>query len=209
MCTRTSGGVALFYIDRGKAPYDERFYTDRRLAMDLLLKGLKLTRPVGSENILVTSVGPAGERHGISRPASSAAGASTQFAVPYVDAHLLVMFLPTPDGYVGMAQFVPRGSLEIGADQLTFLSDYFYVSYSGTLAQWKSFLAHADLRTPVLDGVTLARDAAGLHYRSRRIDLDVPPNLIKLSDDEHDAVADELRARSGQAHLGRGRDLRQ
>jgi hypothetical protein len=56
VCTRTSSGLGMFSLDRGESQ-DPAFYTDARLAMDLLLEGLKLPRAFGQEFVNVTSLG--------------------------------------------------------------------------------------------------------------------------------------------------------
>jgi hypothetical protein len=95
--------------------------------------------------------------------------------------HLVVLLLPTPNGYSGMFVFAPRSLLEFMTDQLLFTSDFFYVSYYGTLPQWRVFLARPE-RPAALAGIKLTRDAQGLHYRSSRVDFDVPPTLLEFGD---------------------------
>jgi hypothetical protein len=181
VCVRESAGYTLFNIDRGKAPADAKFYSDSRAAMDLLLKGMKVTRNIGSESIEVTSLGPAStdtelidrfQRHWRLRV----------WNVPYLDVQIIALFLPTPDGFAGVGQYVPRSGLKLGIEQLTFLADYVYVSYDGTFAQWKSFLARRDTLPAALTKVTLELDGAGgARFRSPRFDFDVPSGAFKLS----------------------------
>lgn len=180
VCARVSADMPMFHIDRGTAT-DAAFYGDRRTAMDLLLKGLSLMRPFGAENVRITSLGaPVSDvEH---RDAFGRRWRLATFALPYLDAQLPVLFLPTPDGYAGMVQLAFRGTSELAFDQLRFAADYFYVSYDGTLAQWRAFLARPDLRPAAFDGVTLERDAAGMHFRSRRLDVKIPPALMGLDD---------------------------
>jgi serine protease Do len=182
ICTRKSAEMDTFSIVRSAGASDSRFQEDTRIPMDLLLKGLKMPRNVGSESVLITSLGAA-TRDSEFRDRFGRRWRLRIYALPFADVQLVSMFLPTPDGYVGMLQIAARGGLELIVDQMSFVADYFYVSYSGTLAQWKAFLARKATLPPVFDAVTLARDeATGLHFRSRRVDFDVPPNLMKLTD---------------------------
>jgi len=180
VCTRMSAGVNVFNIDRGSSA-DPKFYADRRVAMDLMMKGLNLTRQFGSEEVKMTSLGnPVSDvEH---RDRYGRTWRLAVFALPYLDAHVVVLFLPTPDGYAGALLYAARGNLEVTIDQLRFVSDYFYVSYTGTLPQWQAFLARADLRPAALASVKFSRDSTGLHFHSRRIDFDVPPALFEVSD---------------------------
>jgi hypothetical protein len=179
VCTRAAAGLGLFSIDRGKSR-DAAFYTDRRLAMDQLLEGLKLPRAFGQEMVAVTSLGAPvrdvehGDRFGRRWHV-------TTFAVPYADMHVVLLMLPTPQGYAGLLTFAPRSLLDLTTEQLVFASDYFYVTYRGTLPQWQDFLG-GSRRPAALAGVKLTRDAQGLHYRSPRLDFDVPPAMLKLDD---------------------------
>jgi serine protease Do len=180
---RESAEYTLFNIDRGKALGDAKFYADSRAAMDLLLKGLKFPRRVGSETILVTSLGPAisdtehldrYQRHWRLRV----------WNIPYLDAQIISLYLPTPDGYAGIAQFGLRGGLDLAVEQLKFLADYVYVSYSGTLAQWRAFLARRDALPLALTNVTFERDTAGtVRFRSPRFDFDLPAAALKTADE--------------------------
>ncbi len=180
VCSQVSAGTGTFRIDRGKSS-DAKFYADRRAAMDLLLKGIDLTRSFGSESVKVTSLGaPVSEATHQDRFGRRWFAAT--FAVPFLDVHLVALFLPTPDGYTGLLQLAPRGMRDQTLEQLRFASDYFYVSYSGTLPQWQAFLARPELRPAPLDHLKLTRDAGGLHVRSRRIDFDLPPALLTLDD---------------------------
>ncbi len=179
VCTRNLAGIGLFSLDRGKAS-DAAFHADRRRAMDMLLEGFKLPRSFGQESVALASLGaPVSDLE--YRDHHGRRWRVATFAVPYADSHIIVFMLPTPNGYAGMLTFAPRSTLDFLTDQLEFASDYFYVTYNGTLPQWQVFLARPDLPA-ALAGVQLSNDAQGLHYRSKRVDFDVPPALLKLDE---------------------------
>lgn len=180
VCTRVSADMPMFSVDRGDG-FDPGFYGDRRAVMDLVLKGLGFTRVFGAEAVRITSLGAPLSDMG-HRDAFGRRWRLATFAVPHLDAQLVLLFLPTPNGYAGILQLAYRGSLELAVDHLRFAADYFYVSYDGTLAQWKAFLARPDLRPKAFDGLTLTRDASGLRFRSRRLDLTIPPALMSVDD---------------------------
>jgi hypothetical protein len=95
---------------------------------------------------------------------------------------------------------VNRGSLKLALEQVAFLADYIYVSYSGTLAQWKSFFARRDTLPPVLAKVTLERDAAGgARFRSPRLDFDVPAGAFKITDESSAQVQMTFGESAGKA----------
>lgn len=179
VCSRAAAGVALFSLDRGKS-VDAAFYANRRKPMDSLLAGFKFPRSFGQEAILVTSLGDPvrDEKH---RDRYGRRWNLAAFTVPYADSHIVVLLLPAPNGYAGILGFAPRGALVAVAEQLRFMSDYFYVSYLGTLPQWQAFLQGPD-KPDALANLTLTRDAQGLHFRSSSVDFDVPPALLALDD---------------------------
>lgn len=178
--TRISSGVGLFEIDRGDSA-DPAFYADRRAALDMLVRGFKITRQAGAESVQVTSLGPP-IREGDCTDRFGRHWRLAVLAIPYLDMELVTLMLPTPAGYSGMAFFATRGGIEQMIDLLQFDADYFYVSYAGTFPQWRAFLARADLRPPALEGFSMMRDASGVHVRSRRIDFDVLPAVLKSDD---------------------------
>jgi len=177
-----TAGVGLFRVKRPNAASDAGFYTDSRVSMDLLLKSLKLMRPVGPQSIRITSMGIA------------------QSDVPYTDtyqrqwrlrswpmgiydAQLFAMMLPVPDGAVGMVLIVPRGLQNVMTEQLKWLADYVQVSYAGSLPQWRAFLGNRDGLPALFERVKLDySDASGLRYDSSQLRFNVPPDLLRISD---------------------------
>ena len=178
--TRVSAATGVFAVRRGTAT-DLKFYTERRTAMDLLLKGLGIAHNYGSESVKVTSLGaPTSDVE--YRDHYGRRWQIASFSLSFEDASIIVFFLPTPDGYAGMLQFAPRGTSDLVNDLGRFATDYFHTDYSGTLPQWEAFLARAEQRPASLDGVRLRRDAGGLHFGSRRLELDVPPGVLEVND---------------------------
>jgi hypothetical protein len=90
--------------------------------------------------------------------------------------------VPTPEGYAGMLRMAAGATLPLISEQMQFLTDSFYLSYGGTLTQWKTFLARTQSLPPPLQKLRVRRDDAGLHFQSPRIDFDVPPSVLKLDD---------------------------
>src|SRR3546814_12459072 len=68
-----------------------------------------------------------------------------EWARPYANARLVVLALTVPNGYVGV---VRSGTSVQAYDQLInakVLTDFIYVNYDGTLAQWRDYLQHPAL----------------------------------------------------------------
>lgn len=181
--TGTSLGMTTFRLRRPSGALDDAFYADSRASMDLLLKGLDLARPVGSESIRVTSLGAA-ERD---TPFVDHFGRHWQvrsWPLGYADSRMLVFLLPTPEGYVGFVVKERSPEFEATLEALKLMSDYFYVSYSGTLPQWAAYLKRKALRAAVFDAIDI--DPAVGHvfsYASPLITVKVPPQVMVTSDE--------------------------
>lgn len=158
-------------------------YGDDKLYMDLLLKGHMLKRTVGSEALRVTSLG---------KPKNSSEFTDRwgrnwrmrDWAIPYDDEILTVASLPTPEGYVAVITRVNSGFVGLVhmTDQL--ICDYLYVTMEGTLAQWQDYLAQKDAQPKTFEALKIEIDPQReVAFRSDRYELEVKPELVKLSKD--------------------------
>jgi S1-C subfamily serine protease len=181
--TGTSMETTVFRLKRPGAASDDRFYADSQQFMDLLLKGMRLPRQVGDQSIRVTSLGrPSKEDY--QRDKFGRRWKVMQWPLGYVDSYLICYALPVPEGYVGMVHLVPSSGVLIANEYLKLMTDLVYVNYSGTLPQWRTFLARADLRPSLFDHIKLdLSDKQSLGYESQRLTLRLPRNLVNLSDD--------------------------
>lgn len=180
--TSSAGETMLFQVRRSNDAFSHGFYEDARASMDLLLKGLKLPRIIGAQAIRITSLGPAQEDTEV-RDSYGRKWRLRSWSLGYADARVVTLSLPVPDGYVGMLKVALPGGFDTVAEELGLLADYSYVSYVGTLPQWSAFLARKDLLPATFDRISIEYDyASGVRYRSRRLDFDVPVDVLQLSD---------------------------
>jgi hypothetical protein len=174
-------GVYVYRLRRPAAASDAAFYHDPGAFMDLLLKGLKLPRQVGTQAIRITSLGHSPEQR-VLEDRYGRRWQITSWPLGYVDGKVVCYALPTPEGYVGMVQVTPASQLDRLDQYLSELADALYVSYSGTLAQWQAFLSRSDLRPRALEHIQLEfDDKQGLRYRSPRVTLQLPADLAGLT----------------------------
>lgn len=171
-------GVELFRIRRPANDTDVKFYQDRGLFMDMLLKGLKLPRAVGDQAIRVTSMGQPREKSAL----VDRLGRAWQISIwplGFADFSIVCYALPVPEGYVGFVQYESTPALKVNNERLKVLADALYVNYSGTLPQWRAFLANRDVRPKLFDRVKLTvTDSAGFKFESPRLTLQVPEDLV-------------------------------
>jgi hypothetical protein len=171
-CKNGGPGLMLFRLQYPGTGVDERHYHDSKEFLDLLLKGVNLPRLVGTQPVRITSLGPALQETVVHDHYGRVWQMRT-WSLGYADLYFMTMALPTPDGYAGMATYVPSGLGDIEAEQLKFVADYLYLSYTGSLPQWQAFLQRRDLRPAAFEHDKLQYDAgSALHFESPRLRLD-------------------------------------
>lgn len=177
------GKNGLFHLRRPDDVAPDRLYHDPSVPMDLLLKSGFLKRPVGSEQVMVTSLG---------KPVVDATHLDTwgrrwqvlEWPLPYANAMLIVVALPVPDGYVG----IMRSTLAMEEhDQLInikALTDFMYVNFDGTLAQWQDYLQRKQLHPAALKDIRIDFDyGKRFSYASPRMDFAFTPELQAIQPD--------------------------
>jgi len=176
-------GVEVFRLRRPAGALDEKFYSDSKASMDMLLQGLTLYRQVGAEKIRITSLGSA-ERE---TPYTDHFGRRWQvrtWPLGYVNSHAVCWLLPTPEGYAGFVLELGSGDVESVSESLKVMADYFYVSYQGTLPQWTAFLKRPALKPRAFDSIRMEpAPGKALNYISTRLKFQVPSEVMRVTDE--------------------------
>ncbi len=139
-----SSGVAVLKLRKPSAVPLADLFRDSQAFMDLLLKGMPLTRPVADQMVRITSLGPAEsdewhtDRHGRKWQLRT-------WHFGFADIIASVLALPKPDGADLIFQVAPSGFRHGIAAQMRFLSDYAYTGYAAPLRDWQAFLALPEL----------------------------------------------------------------
>jgi serine protease Do len=164
--------AVLFRIQfPGTAP-DEHHYQDTRELMDVLLKGVPLPRMIGTQAVRITSLGPA-VSESLVHDRFGRIWQLRSYSLGYADAYVEVMALPTPDGYAGLLVVHPSVLRDTVLERTRFLADYMYLTYTGSLAQWRAFLERRALRPGVFDHIALQFELGkGVRFDSPRLHLD-------------------------------------
>lgn len=174
--------VALFEMKRPGAPIDDGFYADSRAFVELLLKGLKFSRPVGQQAVRVTSMGVA-EKDTALVDRFSRRWQLRSWPAAFMDVEMMTLALPTPQGYVGIVRFSMTSDHRKDAAELALLADQFQAPYTGTLAQWQAFMKRSGAQTPFLSQVKLEMaPASGVKFKSGRLEASVPAAWFKAYD---------------------------
>jgi serine protease Do len=180
--TAQNHGVGLLRLHRPNKASDAAFYGDSKTFMDLFLSGERISRTIGNDSVRVTSLGKAT----LDEMYTDKLGRSWQlrsWPITFLDSHLVMLLLPTPDGYAGLMQLVQGSSYDNTLSLLRQLANDVQVSYWGSLPQWQAFVARKALLPKTLaDSSLVYNKDNSLQFKSRRLDVDLGNNTFKLSD---------------------------
>jgi hypothetical protein len=153
---------------------------DSKKFMDLLLQSNPISRQVGTDAVRVTSMGTASEESWFTDDYGRRWQIRT-WLVPFNDSVIVTVALPTPDGMVMMTSQIPTPLRELLVKNLQSLCGFFYVSYTGTLAQWQEFLNHSDVLPATLANKKIQLDySRGVAVASSRFQLRVPAAVLGI-----------------------------
>jgi serine protease Do len=173
---------------RLRAPDDVALATlwgDSKLFMDMLLRsGLVLQRNVGGDQVKVTSLGKAQEEY----PYRDKYGRVWQvkiWPIAYADMDLISFNLPTPEGYVSLMGNVPSGLKNLMVRQVELITDFIWVTFEGTLARWREYLADKAVQPSAFAGFSLdiAPDFSHVRFLSKRDEIEIGPQEEPLTKD--------------------------
>jgi len=176
-------GTVFSRMDLPKEVSQAAVVEDPKQLMDLLLKGLRLTRTVGSEEVRITSFGkpfrsfPHRDRYG--RPWTF-----HLWALPHQDQFVIVPTLTIPGGFVFLLRQVETAQLEPWLYDLKKMLDFTVVPYGGRLKAWRDFLALPHVRPAFLESMTLNYEVdRTLRLKTPWIQLDLDAKDLDIEDD--------------------------
>jgi hypothetical protein len=178
-----AGHNLLLHVRRPDNVTAGDFYDQPKRLMDLILGSGFMNRQVGTEKIKITSLGTpldnsrytdAWQRH----------WQVWTWALPYMNAKLTAFALPVPDGYTLMLRLGPAAQSHDQLIDLKAITDFIYVAYSGTLAQWQDYLKDTAM-LPAAIRDTQLDIAPGQHfgYASPRLAFSYPSSVQKVATD--------------------------
>jgi hypothetical protein len=171
----------VFFV-RLKAPDDITtgdLSSNSKQFMDLLLKGFPVSRPVGTDSVRVTSMGKAGGESWFTDDYQRK-WQIRYWLLPFNDMAVITVALPTPDGMVMMMSLSPSGLRDLVIKEMEAICGFAYVSYTGTLAQWRGFLADPAALPATLSNVKILIDyGRGLDVKSSRFEMLIPTAVLR------------------------------
>ncbi|MBC7983174.1 MAG: trypsin-like peptidase domain-containing protein [Candidatus Obscuribacterales bacterium] len=177
-----TAGVGVFQIRLPGNITDAKFYRDSAAAMNLALKALQLTRPVGQDRVNVTSLGNA-RTDKLWQDTHGRRWQIRNWSIDYMNSDVVTLMLPVPNGYLGLVDTVGAGTDATAIEQLKLLANLLYVSYAGSLQQWRGFLSQKELRPSLFEKIKIEfDDKHGLRYESPRLSFSVPPGVMDITE---------------------------
>jgi hypothetical protein len=179
----TSAGWTVVQLRRPDDVSVKSLFSDSKLYMDLVLRGVRLTRSVADQAIRITSLGTAKREEWL----TDAYGRKWQLRVwplEFIDFALVSLALPKPDGCAALTLMVPSGLVHATMNQGRFLANLVYTSYAGSLRDWRSFLAEKQLIPEVFSGIRIdAQYDQTFGYASPRIRFSFDENIQDIKPD--------------------------
>jgi S1-C subfamily serine protease len=180
-----AGNIADIGLARIHLPDDVKIadlIADSKGFMDLFLKGVRVSRFVGSEAVRITSLGPAREET-IFVDSYKRSWVFRTWYLPFIDAQLTSAALPVPDGFIVLSRTTPTGLSYYASELLKIATDLVHVAFSGTLGRWREYLALEAMLPAVFSDKTFDTGAPGRFiYRSPRIELSLGNDLLDITD---------------------------
>jgi len=163
----------------------EALYADSKLYMDWLLKAIIVQRRVGPENVRVLSFGKAREES-LHVDAYGRKWQVKSWPIEYNDTTAISFALPTPEGYAAMVRTVSTQAVNSTESEMRTLTDFVYVSYGGSLAQWREFLGVKALLPAAFADIDIEFDYdQRFRYKSQRLALLHTSDLQKITKDSY------------------------
>ncbi|MBI3804671.1 MAG: trypsin-like peptidase domain-containing protein [Nitrospirae bacterium] len=158
------------------------FYSDSKLFMDLILKGIPWFRLIGPERIKVTSLGKA-DSESIYIDAYGRKWMVKTWPIPYGDQEMVAFSLPVPGGTVTMLRVDQTGdALDGHIPDLKTLSDFINLSFDGTFKKWREYLGMKEIIPPLFNSIELTVNKDEFRYKSKRFKVSATSEVIPLSD---------------------------
>jgi serine protease Do len=178
-----AGRNGLSHLRRPDNVDAAKFYDDASVRMDLMAQTGMFQRQVGSEKVKVTSLGkPSFETVHTDR--WQRPWHVEVWPFPYANGFMVLYSLPVPDGSVAMTRFVQAAGVYDARLDMDELSNFVDVTYEGSLAQWKQFLAMPALLPAAFKTIHLdLDDEHRFSYASQRVAFSYTPEVQAIKPD--------------------------
>jgi hypothetical protein len=195
-----SSGVSVLKLVKPSDIALGELFTDSKAFMDLVLKGMPLTRPIADQQVRITSLGPAANE-AWHRDRYGRKWQLRTWPLGFADVVVVVLALPKPDGADVMIQIAPTGMQHAVTAQLKFLSDYANTGYYASLRDWQAYFALPDLHPEIFKNLHIELDPGKrLKFSSPRFRFDLDNWLQDINEQSRLDLQFSYYLDDGQVH---------
>jgi serine protease Do len=160
----------------------ESLYKEPKLFMDLILKGLYLSRKIGGQEDRIISFGKGGETQTFT-DSYGRKWLINSWLIEYSDEKVVTFSLPVPGGLITMMRTDQTGLVNAGhIPDLKILANFIYLSFGSTLKNWREFMQMKDFLPLALSAQQIEFDNKKFSYRSKRFSFSCGSELMNVSD---------------------------
>lgn len=180
------GRMGSFFYIRMQAPDGvtlKQMHADSKVFMDLLLRGLYFSRSFGAERVRITSLGRAKEE-AVHVDAYQRKWQVRRWVAEHSDEKAVTYALPVPGGYAILLNTADESASAMFETDMKTLTDFMFVTYYGTLAQWTEFLSLKSMLPAAFDAIAI-EPAYGreFRFRSKHLSFSYPHEVMKVTPD--------------------------
>ena len=175
-----SGHNFLMHLRRPDNLPAAKLYGDPVALGDQLCKMGVFMRPVGTEQVRITSLGkPVADAIQVDH--SQRRWQLRVWTLPFANTRIITYSLPVPDGYAILMRFAAADDSYDNIADMRALLDYISVGYEGSLAQWKEYLQNTALLPEAIKNLRIQADyQQRFSYASSRLVFSFTPQLQKI-----------------------------
>jgi serine protease Do len=160
----------------------QTFYNDPKVFMDTLLKGLGFTRQVGMDKIKIMSLGKA-DRVSTFVDQYRRKWLVRDWVLEYNNTSIITFTLPVPGGAVVLMRGGPTGLTNGHIMDMKVLTDFMYVSYCGSLKEWREYLTMGEMLPNVFSTLNIKFNyGEQITFRSKRIAFSLDQTNMNISE---------------------------
>ena len=179
------GDLAGYFAFTLRKPDDvtlDQIYNDGKFFMDLVLRGIMLSRYVGNTPIRITSLGAPQENFTF-RDYYGRRWMIKTWLREYDDSKVVTFSLPTPEGVMTLMRIGQTGLVDdLFIPTMKLITNFVLFSYVGSLRDWEDFLKYRDLLPDTLASLAVSRNDEGFSYSSDRLVLKIDKQTMTLTE---------------------------
>jgi|GEM_PF-5812173 len=146
------------------------FYSDPTTFMDFVLKSAVWPRPVGPENIRITSLGNA-DHASIHIDSYGRKWMVKTWPIPFGDQEVVMFSLPVPGGTLSLSRAGPTHLLPDHILDLQALTNFVWITMEGTLKSWQEYLEMKPFLPALFSDIDTTFHDGKFRYKSRRFEF--------------------------------------